>query len=533
MVRACLIVAAMVCLNAKETEMTARYVNEYCNPMQVQLADPWVLFYENTYYLYGTHDRNAQLGFPVYSSPDLVHWRWRGFAFHKTARTWGQVNFWGPEVHARDGKFYMYYSASPGPDPGPPFNMHLCVAVSSSPLGPFEEVKAPWFQPKGRDEAIDQNVFIDDDGKGYFYWTRVTKGCNQIEVMPLAEDLLHFAGESVLCIRPTQPWECFATHNHLVAEGAFLLKRKGVYYLIYTGNSFTDPHYAVGYATSASPLGPWTKAEHNPVLARTECVAGPGNGMIVPSPDAQELFMVYHAHQSAREVGWRQIGVDRVRFLPSEGEPDKLLVIGPTHAPQPLPSGVYPWPAGSSDRFDGSELDWNRWRIVNEDPNVWRITAGNLEITTSPGDMWRHRADFENLFLQYLPGDQAAVSTRITFEPQADYEQAFLCIWQDHDNYIRLSHAWADGPKFLVGYEENGQYKEDVAPNTLGFDVHLRIVCEGGGYVCQVSGDGEVWETVGDLVKPHFSLAQAGIGAIAPGSGRETVAAFHFMHIER
>ena len=37
-------------------------------------------------------------------------------------------------------------------------------------------------------------------------------------------------------------------------------KRQGRYYMTYSGNFFAGPDYAVGYATSAHPLGPYAKA---------------------------------------------------------------------------------------------------------------------------------------------------------------------------------------------------------------------------------------------------------------------------------
>lgn len=57
------------------------------------------------------------------------------------------------------------------------------------------------------------------------------------------------------CIRPTQPWESHAGEGHVVAEGAFVLKHPGPYYLTYTANHFLDPNYAIGYAVSEFPLG--------------------------------------------------------------------------------------------------------------------------------------------------------------------------------------------------------------------------------------------------------------------------------------
>ena len=53
-----------------------------------------------------------------------------------------------------------------------------------------------------------------------------------------------------------------------VAEGPSVLKKEGIYYLIYSANHFESKNYGVGYATSDSPMGPWKKYEENPILQR-------------------------------------------------------------------------------------------------------------------------------------------------------------------------------------------------------------------------------------------------------------------------
>src|SRR5215218_7013562 len=85
-------------------------VTTYANPLDVILADPFVLRQGDTYYLYGTTD--AKLGFRVFTSSNLIDWRERGFAFHKKRSDFGNRNFWAPEVFEHKGKFYLHYTAS-------------------------------------------------------------------------------------------------------------------------------------------------------------------------------------------------------------------------------------------------------------------------------------------------------------------------------------------------------------------------------------------------------------------------------------
>lgn len=328
------------CTNVRQKNNNESAVSQtYTNPLGVPVADPFVYYEDGMYYLYGTDEqRGSAYGFPVLTSKHLVNWEYKGYAFHKTDDTWSQHNFWGPEVIKKDGEYYMYYNASPNKTPDPPFNMHLCIAKASSPLGPFREVKAPFYKAPPPDEAIDQNVFIDDNGQGYLVFTQVLFGRNDIRIVKLKDNLMEFDGEPVIAVIPTDPWEARPWQGHKVAEGGYMFKRDEYYYLLYTANHFLDPHYSMGYATSKNPLGPWKKYEGNPILSKTETVHGPGNGMLVKSPDGTETFLVYHTHCKPGQVSPRQAAIDRVRFKKVKNGPDIIVIEGPTSTAQPIPS---------------------------------------------------------------------------------------------------------------------------------------------------------------------------------------------------
>ncbi len=107
---------------------------------------------------------------------------------------------------------------------------------------------------------------------------------------------------------------------------------------MYSANYFGGQHYAVGYATATSPLGPFTKAPNNPVLQKNTdkggIVTGTGHNSITYSPDGKEMFCVYHARTT-------KTGDERVVFIDRmEVKNGKLTVHGPTTTPQPLPSGI-------------------------------------------------------------------------------------------------------------------------------------------------------------------------------------------------
>ena len=84
-------------------------------------------------------------------------------------------------------------------------------------------------------------------------------------------------------------WEK-AQEGNEVAEGPFVLKHKGKYYLTYTANDYLCIDYAVGYAVSDSPLGEYKKYSGNPVLKRTDKVYGTGHHSFTTSKDGKKII---------------------------------------------------------------------------------------------------------------------------------------------------------------------------------------------------------------------------------------------------
>lgn len=287
------------------------------------LADPHVLKVNGEYYAYGTGGE----GIRVYRSKDLVHWSdavgaTEGYALHPKD-SWGEKWWWAPEVYQKGDGFLMYYSVQE----------RLAFAESKSPLGPFVQDPKKIVHPDLYE--IDSHLFVDDDGTPYIYYVPRNHG-NVIAVAELEDDWITMKEDTVReILRQSQPWE-----TDPVNEGPFVLKHKGVYYLMYSGNGFMNPLYGVGYATATHPLGPWTKYAHNPILQSNAYVHGVGHHAVTTSPDGKEMFAVYHSHKSPEDRWPRHMAIDRLRFAPNpEGGPDIMEAYGPTLTPQPMPSG--------------------------------------------------------------------------------------------------------------------------------------------------------------------------------------------------
>ncbi len=272
----------------------------------VPLGDPFILLYNNTYYAYGT---NAEDGIEVYTSDDLNKWKKEAkLALHKND-TWASRWFWAPEVYHVNGKFYMYFSA----------DEHIAVAVSDSPLGPFkQENKKPML---ATEKAIDNSLFIDDDGKAYLFFDRFNDGLN-IWVAELTDDLLSIKEETMHpCIHVSQPWEEIWPR---VNEGPFVIKRNGLYYMTYSANSYESPFYGIGCATTDNIMGVWTKYDENPLLQKPGDLVGVGHSATFTDKEGN-LRIVFHAHRNKNNIHPRAMYISDVYFQNENGI-DKMKI---------------------------------------------------------------------------------------------------------------------------------------------------------------------------------------------------------------
>lgn len=347
----------------------------YQNPLPIAFGDPYVLHVKgDKYYMYGTGG-NAKNGFAAYSSADLVNWKDEGQVYHASNRNgWSDSTaawngaYWAPEVYEHKGRFYIFYSAQWKENPGKELeNFRIGVAVSDRPTGPFTDLSnKPVFDPGY--PVIDANILFDENGKIYLYysrccykhpvesevadWARKKGWFDVIEEswvygVELKPDFSGVIGEPVLLLRPPvkmddkqAEWESRSVTskeiNRRWTEGSVAFKKGDTYYMMYSANYFGGRNYAVGYATSKSPLGPFTKAANNPVLQKNVenggIVTGTGHNSITYSPDGKEMFCVYHARTSATGEK-RVVFIDRMEIQ----EDGTLVVEGPTTTPQAVP----------------------------------------------------------------------------------------------------------------------------------------------------------------------------------------------------
>lgn len=271
---------------------------------QLKLADPTIFRYQNAYYLYGT---SSDEGFEVYRSSDLKTWEGPcgatgGFALKK-GDSYGTGGFWAPQIFEHNGRIYMVYTA----------DEQIAIASSDSPLGPFKQTTLKCIS--GTTKQIDPYVFFDSDGKIYLYYVRLLNG-NNIYVSPMKDDLSDIETNSVtLCIKAEKTWENTERVSWPVTEGPTVLKYNNLYYLFYSANDYRNIDYAVGYATSGSPFGPWKKTDNSPIINRNNVGRnGPGHGDFFTDKNSQSYY-VFHLHNSNTIVSPRVTGLVKCNFI--------------------------------------------------------------------------------------------------------------------------------------------------------------------------------------------------------------------------
>ncbi|MCD7972711.1 MAG: glycoside hydrolase family 43 protein [Candidatus Azobacteroides sp.] len=334
--------------------------DRHTNPLDVAFGDPFILHAsDGKFYMYGT---SGEQGFRAYSSDDLTDWVDEGMVYEgATPESWATDRFVAPEVYERNGTYYLFFSATWKENPNQEAeNFRIGVAVSNKPTGPFKEMYArPVFDPGY--SVIDANVYFDDENeKVYLYysrcchkhpveseiseWVRRKKWYDEIEEgwiygVEMKPDFSGIIGEPVVLVRPPvsrddkqAEWESRSVTaveiNCRSTAGSFIFKKNDIYYMMYSANFFGGQYYAVGYATSDSPLGPFTKSEDNPVLQKNSLdggiVTGTGHNMVLELPDGQ-MYCVYHGR--TEETGSvRLVFIDRMEIRPD----GKLVVYGPT-----------------------------------------------------------------------------------------------------------------------------------------------------------------------------------------------------------
>jgi len=311
----------------------------FTNPVLGQGADPFVTVVDGRYWSI----QSTGNGVSLRSSASLTT---LGTAEAETIFSGGDggspcCEWWAPELHEIDGRWYVYVAA----DDGDNVNHRSYVLKADKIEGPYRfagELALP-----GRHWSIDSTVFT-VGSKRYVAWSGWPGATNGQQNLYLAElsSPTEAKGPAARVSEPRLDWETKAgTVGVLVNEGPAVLVRDGKVFLTYSGSGCWTPDYAIGLLSadeSANLLDPasWTK-DPEPLFSGGEESGqwGTGHHSFFTSPDGSETWFAFHSVSTPEgSCGEdREVSVQPVGRGP-DGRPDLGVPSGSTRQ-IPLPAG--------------------------------------------------------------------------------------------------------------------------------------------------------------------------------------------------
>lgn len=299
-------------------------------------ADPTARVFNDRVYVFPSHDIRCEEGqgrgptwfcmedYHVFSSDDLTDWTDHGMIVSQNDVQWADTNtysMWAPDCIERNGKYYFYFPTIIRDTVKYWRGYGIGVAIADKPEGPYSVEPEPIENVRG----IDPNIFIDEDGQAYLYWSQ-----GHIFGAKLKENMLELASE------PKILGDLPALDKGL-KEGPFVFERNGIYYMTYphVENKTERLEYAIG----DNPLGPFKFA--GVIMDESPSGCWTNHHSIIEFKDQWYLF--YHHNDLSPDFDKnRSIRVDSL-FFNKDGTIQKVI---------PTLRGV-----GVTDAFDKIQLD--------------------------------------------------------------------------------------------------------------------------------------------------------------------------------
>lgn len=279
----------------------------------IPIRDPYILVDEKskTYYMYKSvpvRDADGTLrgGVSVHKSKDLENWGEATQVFTVPADNWITGTVWAPEVHAYNGRYYLFATLNTTikwkkSQKGWPdfFFRGTQIFHADTPEGPFLPFDRTPHTPIDR-MALDGTLWVEDGTPYMIYcheWVQLADGT--MELVELAPDLSRPVGQSTtLFCASAADWSTGSKHEtplpplSYVTDGCFLYTTKtGKLLMIWS--SFMNDEYAIGIAESTTGKvgGPW-KQQKDPIFTKNG-----GHGMIFKTLDGK-LCITLHQPNS-------------------------------------------------------------------------------------------------------------------------------------------------------------------------------------------------------------------------------------------
>ena len=253
----------------------------------INIRDPFVLFEDNTYYLYGTRAKDFGCktgGFDVYTSEDLVEWSNPIECFNSAKVGFNREVNWAPEVHKYKDAYYMFATFTRENGLRGTFSLK-----ADSPLGPFVPHSPKALTPDAW-ECLDGTLYVDKNGNPYLVFchehTQIVDGT--VCFVRLSEDLSESVSEPVTLFSGSSPYyiEEKAEGEHYITDGPFMYRTtNGDLLMIWS--TFINHQYAQCIAKSDNGEIDGNFVHLPPLITNDG-----GHGMVFDSKDG--LMLTFH-----------------------------------------------------------------------------------------------------------------------------------------------------------------------------------------------------------------------------------------------
>ncbi len=262
------------------------------NPVHNGGGDPWIVRDGDEYYycfsggngvcvaqIDGLHAITQENGTKVYTAPE---------------GTMYSAEYWAPELHKINGKWYIYVAA----DDGDNYNhrMYVLECTGDKPTDKFKMVGK--ITDSTDKWAIDGTVLQYND-ELYFVWSGWEGDDNVAQNLYIAHmsDPCTIDSERVMISKPDTKWERMGGRPWINEGPSALVKDDGVH-IIYSGSGSWSDWYCLGRLTFTGgdilDAANWVKHEDT-IFQKTGKVFGPGHASFTTAADGS-TWIIYHAN---------------------------------------------------------------------------------------------------------------------------------------------------------------------------------------------------------------------------------------------
>lgn len=298
------------------------------NAKQVEVHDPVMTKEGDTYYVFSTGP-----GITYYESQDMKNWSLTGRVFPDEPSWARRVapgfngHLWAPDVYQKDGKFYLYYSASSfGKNTS---GIGVTVNKTLDPDSPDYEwvdqgIVLQSVPDRDNWNAIDPAIVEDDEGNAWMSFGSFWGG---LKLVKLDDDLVRLA--------EPQEWHTIAKRpgasnidsdpGEGAIEAPYIFRKNGYYYLFVSFDKCCrgmDSTYNIRVGRSRSVTGPYLDKDGKSMLdgGGSLVLAGTKDWVALGHNAAYTFdgkdYLVFHAYETADRA------IQKLRILPISWDND-------------------------------------------------------------------------------------------------------------------------------------------------------------------------------------------------------------------